>query len=154
MHRPRNVGQIAEQVYTTELADGYPAPLSDVAVDGDPHIDIYVDSSLVAGPEAGQATPDTSGVPSSGFIAVRPTSDSMNTHVIAQQFFHLIQFGLYQFPTHANDWLAAATSEWMGYSVDGYNVIGELQARPRTQRHVARLLRRHPERHRLQHGRL
>jgi len=119
-----DVAAIAERVYAAELADGYPAPASDVLVDGDPHIDIYIDTASVTGGEAGLAKADNATAQSSGYIVLAATATSMSTHVIAMELFHLIQFGIYDFAAIApsDSWLMSATAEWMGYAVDGYNV--------------------------------
>lgn len=120
-----DVAAIAERVYAAELADGYPAPASDVLVDGDPHIDIFVDTASVSGAEAGLAKADNAAAAqSSGYIVLAATAASMSTHAIATELFHLIQFGIYDFTaiSSSDSWLMSATAEWMGYAVDGYNV--------------------------------
>ena len=124
-----DVAALAEQAYAAELADGYPAPLSDVAVDGDPHIDLYVDSAMVnalATGAIGVSVPDNPppAAQTSGYIAILGDSDGMSLHTIAHELFHLIQFGVYDFPNASDDWIMEGTAEWMGYRVDSYTDDG------------------------------
>jgi hypothetical protein len=117
-----DIAGYAERALSAELADGYPAPLSDVGVDGDPRIDIYVDDLTGTGALA-YAQPDTWSSPDTGYIVLagNDPADALTEHVVAHELFHLVQFGIW---LSANDpadfWLYEGTAEWMGYRVDGY----------------------------------
>jgi len=73
--------------------------------------------------EAGEADPNAVG-PSSGYILL--DSDVGRTyHVIAHEFFHLIQFGIYATSDITDAWLYEAAAEWMGYRTDSYGTSGQ-----------------------------
>jgi len=126
-----DIATLAEQAYSAELADGYPAPKSDVALGGDARIDIYIESLSGV---LGYADVDSgSGVtPSSGFIVLAgdasTTDQAFTLHTVAHELFHLIQFGIWVTPAMSDYWLDEGTAEWMGYRVDNYS--GEFQLGP------------------------
>jgi hypothetical protein len=111
----------AERAYAAELADGYPAPPSDVLVDGDPRIDIYVDNLSGTGALA-YSQPDTGSSPDTGYIVLDGTTPeaAFAEHTIAHELFHLVQFGIWLSSQTSDYWLYEGTAEWMGYRVDGY----------------------------------
>ncbi len=118
-----DIAAMAERAYTAELADGFPAPLSDGALGGDGRTDIYVeDLTLVHA--LGLTVPDNpGGLTSSAYIELDGTTPAVafSQHVIAHEFFHTIQLGIWQ-PANLSDyWLLEGSAEWMGYRVDGYN---------------------------------
>jgi hypothetical protein len=120
-----DIAALAERAYTAETADGYAAPSSDLLVGpggSDSRVDIYVQGLGAAG-EAGEADPNAAG-PSSGYILL--DSDVGRTyHVIAHEFFHLIQFGIYATSDITDGWLYEAAAEWMGYRTDSYGTSGQ-----------------------------
>jgi len=116
-----DVAARAERAYAAELADGYPAPLSDGGLGGDNRIDIYV--SNLGGTALGLAEWDADNPQTSGFIELAGDVPALglDQHTIAHEIFHLIQFGLW-LPAQVSDyWLLEGTAEWMGYRVDGYS---------------------------------
>jgi len=115
-----DVAGMAERAYSAELADGYPAPLSDAGLGGDNRIDIYV--VALAGP-LGEADPDGAGVTSSGYISL-DKGTGLFYHVVAHELFHLIQFGIWLTPSVSEFWLDEASADWMGYRADGYSLSG------------------------------
>src|ERR1700716_1297622 len=119
-----DIAAMAERVYAAEITDGYAAPPSDGGLGGDNRIDIYVQGIAAQG-EAGEADPNNAG-PSSGYILL-DSSVGMSYHVIAHEFFHLIQFGLYATTNITDTWLYEATADWMGYRTDAYSTSGGSQ---------------------------
>ena len=123
-----DIGALADRALAAEMADGYPRPLSDVAVDGNDKIDIYVEDyssspGVLAGAYWDFNTPQTS-----GFIELAGNMQeaAFNQHVIAHELFHLIQFSIW-LPTAlatgsnlSDAWLLEGSAEWMGFRVDGY----------------------------------
>jgi hypothetical protein len=120
-----DIAALAERAYTAETADGYAAPPSDLGVGpggGDGRIDIYVQSLAAAG-EAGETDANAAG-PSSAYILL--DSDVGATyHVIAHEFFHVLQSGIFASNNITDAWLYEAAAEWMGYRTDGYNASGQ-----------------------------
>lgn len=121
-----DIGALAERAYAAELADGYPAPLSDGTLGNGPgdtgsHIDIYVDA-LPAG-VLGVAQPDIWTSPAYGYIELNGADpvEGLDQHTIAHELFHLIQFGIW-LPSQVSDyWLLEGSAEWMGYKVDNFS---------------------------------
>ena len=116
-----DIASNAERAYTAELADGYPAPPSDVLVDGDPRIDIYVDDLSGTGALA-YAQPDTLSSPDTGYIVVdgADPEHAFSEHTIAHELFHILQFGIWVSSQTSDYWLYEGSADWMGYRVDGY----------------------------------
>jgi hypothetical protein len=127
-------GQIAataEHAYSAELADGYPAPLSDVAVDGDARIDIYISAALPGGALA-VSVGDNVAAQTSGYIVLDGVNpeEAFTLHTIAHELFHLIQYGTWANGGASNSWLYEGTAEWMGYRTTGYDMTGGLELGP------------------------
>jgi hypothetical protein len=122
-----DIAALAERAYSAELADGYSAPPSDFGIGpggGDNRIDIYVQAIAAQG-EAGEADPNAVG-PSSGYILL-DSDFGTSYHVIAHEFFHLLQFGIYASNDLTDGWLYEAAAEWMGYRTDAYSDSGGSQ---------------------------
>ncbi len=122
-----DIAALAERAYTAETADGYAAPPSDLGIGpggGDNRIDIYVQGVSSQG-KAGEADANNFG-PSSGYILL-DNAVGTSYHVIALEFFHLIQFGIYATNDITDGWLYGATAEWMGYRTDAYSTSGGTQ---------------------------
>jgi hypothetical protein len=122
-----DIAASAERAYTAEIADGYAAPPTDLGSGpggGDGRIDIYVQGIAAQG-EAGEADPNAVG-PSSGYILL-DSSVGTTYHVIAHEFFHLLQFGIYATNDATDGWLYEAAADWMGYRTDGYSTSGGSQ---------------------------
>jgi hypothetical protein len=101
----------AERAYATEVGQwGFPAPIDD----GDGKSDIYV-YKLANMQNAGQAPIDGSARSTSGWIEIQP-SYATDLHVVAHEFFHLIQF---RYNIFAATYLTEATAEWAGKRVSG-----------------------------------
>lgn len=116
-----DVGALAERAYTAELADGYPAPLSDGTKGGDSRIDIYILAIAEAG-VLGYAMPETAAAQTSGYVVLNGAqpAEALTEHAIAHELFHLIQFGIW-LPAPAGDaWLLEGSAEWMGFRADGF----------------------------------
>ena len=117
-----DVAARAERAYAAELADGYPAPLSDGVLGGDARIDIYVQALSEAGVLA-YAQPEGSTAQTAGYIVLNGSADDgkgLTQHTIAHELFHLIQLGIW-LPSNATDyWLLESSAEWMGYRTDGF----------------------------------
>ena len=118
-----DVAATAERAYAAELADGYPAPLSDGALGGDAKTDIYVDNP---GALAVTVPDNLAASPTSAYIELDGSQDvALQQHTIAHELFHVIQLGIWQplpFPAHLPDyWLLEGSAEWMGFRVDKYN---------------------------------
>jgi hypothetical protein len=118
-----DIAALAERAYTAELADGFPAPLSDGALGGDARTDIYV-ADLSAVSALGLTVPDNPGGATSSVYIVLDGSTpevAFSQHVIAHEFFHAIQLTTWQ-PTQLSDyWLLEGSAEWMGFRVDQYD---------------------------------
>ena len=111
----------AEQAYAAFVTGwGYPAPLND----GDGLIDIWV-TDLAAG-VAGKADVDAAGNTATGWIAVDPAYVKARD-VIAHEFFHLVQFGIW---IPADSWLLEGSANWAGISVNGYVATGNATLAP------------------------
>lgn len=116
-----DVAARAERAYAAELADGYPAPLSDGGLGGDDRIDIYV--SDLGGLALGVAEWDADNPQTSGFVelAGEDPDHGLDQHTIAHELFHVVQMGIW-LPASAGDfWLLEGSAEWMGYRVNGYS---------------------------------
>jgi hypothetical protein len=117
-----DVAARAERAYAAELADGYPAPLSDGVQGGDSRIDIYVQAIPEAGVLA-YAQPEGSTAQTYGYIVLNgafPDQKGLDQHTVAHELFHLIQFGIW-LPSSVSDyWLLEGSAEWMGYRADGF----------------------------------
>jgi hypothetical protein len=113
-----DLGALAETAYTDEVqTDGFPAPLSDVAVDGDPHIDIWIANPGTGSGEA--AVLDNPGAAqSSGYILLDPAT-GLTLGAVARELFRLIQAGIWADP-NTNQWFENGAAEWMGFRVQGY----------------------------------
>jgi hypothetical protein len=114
-----DIAAYAERAYKAETADGYAAPPSDLGFGpggADGRIDIFVqglnevDSNNIA---AG---------PSSGYLFLATPIAASSYHVIANEFFHLILYGIYDSQDIADGWLYEAASEWMAYRTDAYSI--------------------------------
>jgi hypothetical protein len=118
-----DIAALAERAYTAELADGFPAPVSDVALGGDSRTDIYV-ADLSAVSALGLTVPDNpGGATSSAYIVLDGSTPEVafSQHVIAHEFFHTLQLATWQ-PAQLSDyWLLEGSAEWMGYRVDQYD---------------------------------
>jgi hypothetical protein len=122
-----DIAAMAERAYTAEVADGYAAPPSDLGVGpggADGRIDIYVQGIAAQG-EAGEADPNAAG-PSSGYLLLDSVA-GMSYHVIAHEFFHLLQFGIFATSNITDTWLYESSAEWMGYRTDAYGNGGGSQ---------------------------
>lgn len=115
-----DVAALAERAYAFEIADGFPAPLSDGnAGGGNNLIDLYV--MPVAGALA-YTDSDTTGSPADAYIVLDPNS-GLTLDTIAHELFHAIQFGIWRpdpSTQPGEEWLLEATAEWMGYRATGY----------------------------------
>jgi hypothetical protein len=119
-----DIAALAERAYGAELADGYPAPMSDGALGGDGRIDIYVED-LSAGGALALTVPDNpAGATTSSYIVLDGTQPevSFSEHVIAHELFHTIQLTIWQPQQLSDYWLLEGSAEWMGYRVDNYNL--------------------------------
>ena len=116
-----DVAALAARAYAAELADEYPAPMSDGALGGDARTDLYVVD--LSGTGALGITVSDAGTPQTpGYIFLDGMNpdQSLVEHVVAHEFFHLIQIGIW-FPASLSDyWLLEGSADWMGYRVDGY----------------------------------
>jgi hypothetical protein len=133
-----DIAAYAEQAYSLFTSWGFPAPVPDTAVDGDPHIDIYLKDfqddyhypSLEAYVEADNAGP----APSSGMIWLdTPTQMSKlfikksgltlaqeEQKVVANELFVLFEFATWV-PTDPGDyWLLDSAAQWAAASFLGY----------------------------------
>lgn len=121
-----DIGALAERAYTSELADGYSAPLSDGTLGGDGRIDIYVVDLTNTGALA-YTVPDTyPASQTSSYIELGGNDlDGMNQHTIAHELFHVLQLSTWQTSVTADGWLYEATAEWMGYRADAYSAQGD-----------------------------
>jgi hypothetical protein len=121
----------AERAYTAELADGYPAPLSDVAVDGDPRTDIFITGALGGG-AIGLSVGDNVSAQTSGYMLLDGTSplEAFTPHTISHELFHLIQYGIWANGGNADSWLYEGSAEWMGYRSTAYDTLGGLDLGP------------------------
>ncbi|MCW2975804.1 MAG: hypothetical protein JWM06_1085 [Actinomycetia bacterium] len=121
----------AETAYSTELADGYAAPLSDAALGGDARTDIYI-ADLSTSHALGLSIPDTANPQTSGYILLDGTTpeQAFTAHTISHELFHLIQFGIWATGGWIDDWLYEGTAEWMGYRSTGYDTSGGLELGP------------------------
>ncbi len=118
-----DVAALAERAYTAELADGFPAPMSDGALGGDARTDIYVDNP---GALALTVPDNLAASPTSAYIELDGSQDvALQQHTIAHELFHVLQLSIWQplpFPAHLPDyWLLEGSAEWMGFRVDRYN---------------------------------
>ena len=118
-----DVAALAERAYTAELADGFPAPMSDGVLGGDSRIDIYVDNPGAIGvtvPDNLAATQTSSYIELDGSLDI-----ALQQHTIAHELFHVVQLSMWNptpMPAHLPDyWLLEGSAEWMGFSVDKYN---------------------------------
>jgi hypothetical protein len=127
-----DIAALAERALTQETADGYPRPLSDVAVDGDARIDIYVEDYSSFPGVLGAAYWDNDALQTSGFIELAGNlpDEAFTQHTIAHELFHLIQFSmwlpppLWSAPFSLSDaWLLEGSAEWMGYRADNYPAV-------------------------------
>jgi hypothetical protein len=112
-----DIAAFAERAYTAETADGYAAPLSDFGVGpggADNRIDIYAQ-----GVNEADANNIAAG-PTSGYLLVGGPIGALSYHVIANELFHLILYGIYDSQSLADGWLYGAASEWMAYRTDAY----------------------------------
>jgi hypothetical protein len=119
--RAGDIAALAERAYAAELADGYPAPLSDAGAGGDNRIDIYVD--IVAGALAYTDSDNFAASPTDAFIVLSTDPEALSQLTIAHELFHAIQFAIWMpaLPAQISDlWLFEATAEWMGSRVAGY----------------------------------
>jgi len=116
-----DIAALAEQAYASELADGYPAPMSDGGLGGNSKIDIYVAdlSSLGA---LGLTMTDTNNPQTSSYIELDGTSPeaAFTQHTIAHELFHVLQVSVWNSPNLSDYWLYEGSAEWMGYRVDHY----------------------------------
>ena len=116
----------AERALEAEMGDGYPRPLSDVLVDGNDKIDIYVEDLSTFTNVAGFSKWDFDNPTTSGFIELAGNLQeaAFTQHVIAHELFHLVQFSIW-LPSRLSDyWLLEASAEWMGFRVNGYPAPG------------------------------
>jgi hypothetical protein len=117
-----DLAALAERAYAAELADGYPAPLSDAAFSTDARIDIYVDDFSALPGVLGDAEWDTNAPQTSAFIRLagdKPES-ALDQHTIAHELFHVLQMSVW-LPTRVSDyWLLEGSAEWMGYRANTY----------------------------------
>jgi hypothetical protein len=112
-----DIAAFAERAYTAETADGYAAPLSDFGVGpggADNRIDIYVQ-----GVNEADANNIAAG-PTSGYLLIGGPIGASSYHVIANELFHLILYGIYDSQNIGDGWLYEAASEWMAYRTDAY----------------------------------
>jgi hypothetical protein len=127
------VAAMAERAYSTELADGYAAPVSDVLADptADARIDIYI-ADLSGTGALGITIPDTGAAQTSGFIVLDGTNpeQALTRHTISHELFHLIQFGIWASGGYSDGWLYESTAEWMGYRATGYDISDGLALGP------------------------
>jgi hypothetical protein len=95
----------AETAYSYYVGQwGYPPPRDD----GDGKTDVYV-FHIPVGPVAG---PDsTTSDQTSGYVIIDPAA--VNQYAIAHEFFHVIQFGIYQ---HGG-FISESSAEWAGQAV-------------------------------------
>jgi hypothetical protein len=134
-----DIAALAERALTKETADGYPRPLSDVAVDGDSRIDIYVEDYTTLPGVLASAEWDNDALQTSGFIelAGNVPDQAFTQHTIAHELFHLIQFSmwlpppLWSAPFSLSDaWLLEGTAEWMGFRADLYPAVSSFDVGP------------------------
>ena len=101
----------AENAYSYEVGQwGYPPPKDD----GDGKTDIYVVDSSVIGGMAAQVRADDTGAQTTAYMFMSSAS-VVNGFVVAHEFFHEIQFGIYD--EGAEGFLAESTAEWAGQAV-------------------------------------
>jgi len=110
----------AERAYDEEVgALGFPAPPGDGGLGGDNRWDLYIVDFTGTG-IAGTASPDSGGVTSPGSIDL-DAHTGINPEVIAHEFFHVIQFGMWV-PSQADEyWLLESTAEWMAAKVNNFS---------------------------------
>jgi hypothetical protein len=128
-----DIATLAERAYTAELADGFPAPVSDGALGGDGRIDIYVDDLTPFGNPLGLTIPDNpGGATSSTYIELDGTQPELafDQHTIAHELFHTIQLSTWNPSLRSDLWLFEGSAEWMGFRVANYDVTGGLQLGP------------------------
>src|SRR4051812_4833003 len=125
------VAATAEYAYAAELADGYPPPPSDFAVDGDARTDIYISAALPSG-ALGLSVGDNVSAQTSGYILLDGThpEEAFTLHTISHELFHLIQYGIWAIGGNSDSWLYEGTAEWMGYRATGYDMSGGLELGP------------------------
>jgi hypothetical protein len=96
----------AENVYSVEVGTwGYPPPLDD----GDGHVDVNI--SALPYPVAGRAgwyLGKNAGSRASGTITLDPKY-AANRSVLAHEFFHVLQFGMYLFTP---GWVSESSARW------------------------------------------
>jgi hypothetical protein len=119
-----DIAALAERAYSSELADGYPAPVTDGALGGDGRIDIYVQDLSASGALALTVPDNPAGATSSSYIILDGTQAelSLTQHVIAHELFHTIQLSIWQPAQPSDYWLLEGSAEWMGYRADNYNL--------------------------------
>ena len=116
-----DVAALAERAYTAELADGYPAPLSDGILGGDSRIDIYVEDLSVI-KALGLTEWDANALQTSAFIILsgdQPVA-GLDQHTIAHELFHVLQLSVWLPPQVSDYWLLEGSAEWMGYRANSY----------------------------------
>jgi hypothetical protein len=117
-----DVAALAERAYAAELADGYPAPLSDAGFSPDARIDIYV-ADLTAQPGVlGLAEWDVDAPQSSAFVVLAGNQPdaALDQHTIAHELFHVLQMSVWLPAVVSDYWLLEGSAEWMGYRVNAY----------------------------------
>src|SRR5439155_19048591 len=117
-----DVAALAERAYAAELADGYPAPLSDGALGGDSRTDIYVEDLSSFGGAIGLAEWDTNTPQTSAFVLLAGDQPelALDQHTIAHEFFHVLQMSVWLPPQVSDYWLLEGSAEWMGYRTNAY----------------------------------
>lgn len=118
-----DVAALAERAYAAELADGYPAPLSDAAFSPDARIDIYVDDlSLFVGTLGLTEWDVDNPLQTSAFIVLAGNlpESALDQHTIAHELFHVLQLSVWRPPALSDYWLLEGSAEWMGYRTNAY----------------------------------
>jgi hypothetical protein len=134
-----DIAAYAEREYNTALADGYPAPVSDLGAaggdGGDARTDIYVMNLLSTGPIALTGS-DGGGTTASAYIELNSFFPELayTPHVVANEVFNVIELGIWQpsappaptpppvVSTQSSDyWLLVGAAEWMAYRSTGYD---------------------------------
>ena len=117
-----DVAALAERAYAAELADGYPAPLSDGVLGGDSRTDIYIEDLSSFGGAIGLAEWDTNTPQASAFVLLAGDQPelALDQHTIAHEFFHVLQISVWLPPQVSDYWLLEGSAEWMGYRTNAY----------------------------------
>src|SRR6266576_132905 len=117
-----DVAALAERAYAAELADGYPAPLSDGVLGGDSRTDIYIEDLSSFGGAIGLAEWDTNTPQASAFVLLAGDQPelALDQHTIAHEFFHVLQMSVWLPPQVSDYWLLEGSAEWMGYRTNAY----------------------------------